>query len=564
MNSDVKPLLNKGQLLNDSYEVGFLLYLSKWVQTYRITDKTGESFVLRIFTSDDDGVNYYHEQIALMTECSPIFAPVLISQSKHAVENQSFPFFIQKHVSGESLFDRLERLTSLSIATAKQIGVAILKGLESLHSDSRSIICNNINCDSILINMASTETSYHLANFDRAHFSGDSFKFHINQKEIPYIATEAILGKGTQQSDLFSVGVILYRLIYGYLPWEIILPDENLLPEEIQIIASTVRKVGIKTPEISSVSGANFFDILSKALAEDPKQRFQTAREFISALEGKTKLQPYPFKIASPTRASAIRGFAAIAGMEALKETIKTDVIDALNDREKYQRYGLEIPNGMLLYGPPGCGKTFFAERMAEEIGFNLFQLKPSDIQSQWVNATQGNIKKLFDNAIKNAPSIVFIDELDAIVPRRDNERVNHMNTCAVNEFLAQMNNCGANGVFIVGATNKPQSIDPAVLRTGRIDKKVYIPLPDHDSRMKLFEKMLSGRPLNADVNIEELASKTDQYVSSDIKFICDEAARAALKKDQTIARKDLLDAIENSGRSISLVELATYSRLIN
>ena len=126
------------------------------------------------------------------------------------------------------------------------------------------------------------------------------------------------------------------------------------------------------------------------------------------------------------------------------------------------------------------------------------------------------------------------------------------------------MNNCGADGVFLVGATNKPETIDPAILRTGRIDKKIYISPPDHTSRVALFEKILGTRPLDMDVNLEEIASKTDRYMSSDLKFICDEAARAALKKNQDISQDDLITSIDKNAPSISQSELSTYSRNIS
>lgn len=564
MSSDFLPLLSRGQWLDDTYQVGFLLDISRWTQSYRVTDKEGDSFVLRLFTSKKNGMEFCTAQATLMQTSDQLFAPVFVTQGKHGVDDQQFYFLIQRHISGELLSERLSRLSGISSATAKHIVLAILQGLDALQSGKIQIICNNINCYSIMLNMVSEEETYHLFDLDRAHVEGGCFDTDINHNEISYMATEAISGNGTVQSDLFSVGVILYRLLYGSLPWQINLSNFKLKSESIQQIATKSRATGISCPIMSSVSDSNLFDIVKKALAEEPSHRFQTAKEFISALDGK-KIKPlvntvtHPVDIESPNR-----GFAAIAGMELLKETIKTDVIDALNEREKYQRYGLDIPNGMLLYGPPGCGKTFFAERMAEEIGFRLFHLKPSDIQSKWVNATQENIRQLFDTARANAPSILFIDELDAIVPKRDNESVSHMNTIAVNEFLAQMNNCGADGIFIVGATNKPGAIDPAILRTGRIDKKIYIPPPDHNSRIKLFEKLLCTRPLNKDVNIEELASKTAQYMSSDIKFICDEAARAALKKNQKISHDDLITSIDKNAPSISQSELATYSSKIS
>ncbi len=245
--------------------------------------------------------------------------------------------------------------------------------------------------------------------------------------------------------------------------------------------------------------------------------------------------------------------------MQNLKDTIKLDVIDALNNKEKYAEYGLTIPNGMLLYGPPGCGKTFFAEKMAEEIGFNFYQIKPSDIQSKWINASQENIKKLFNEARENAPSIIFIDELDALVPNRDNSSVSHMNTSAVNEFLTQMNNCGDDGIFVIGATNRHQAIDPAILRAGRLDKTIYLPPPDFEAREKMFELYLEKRPIEVGLNYGILAKATENYVSSDIKFLCDEAARTALKLNTRITIDILKETIKTHKPSLSMEELKKY-----
>ncbi|MDA8972695.1 ATP-binding protein, partial [bacterium] len=247
---------------------------------------------------------------------------------------------------------------------------------------------------------------------------------------------------------------------------------------------------------------------------------------------------------------------------QTLKDLIQLDVIDALNEKERYAEYGLTIPNGMLLYGPPGCGKTFFAERMAEEIGFNFYQIKPSDIQSKWVNASQENIKKLFDDAREHAPSIIFIDELDALVPNRNNTSVNQMNKSAVNEFLAQMNNSGEDGIFIIGATNRPNSIDPAILRAGRLDKIIYLPPPDFEARQLMFKLYLKDRPKELGLDYSELATATANFVSSDIKFLCDEASRKALKLKCRISKEILLETIQSNRPSISMAELNSYKEI--
>src|SRR5690606_32338265 len=131
--------------------------------------------------------------------------------------------------------------------------------------------------------------------------------------------------------------------------------------------------------------------IIRKALQPNSENRFKNVNEFIQAINGELEVQhlstPQEKPKSTLKEIKKGEGFSAIAGMQELKDTIQIDVIDALNEKERYAEYGLTIPNGMLLYGPPGCGKTFFAERMAEEIGFNFYQIKPSDIQSKWVNA---------------------------------------------------------------------------------------------------------------------------------------------------------------------------------
>jgi len=255
-------------------------------------------------------------------------------------------------------------------------------------------------------------------------------------------------------------------------------------------------------------------------------------------------------------------GFADIAGMADLKEMLKTDVIDALKEKEKYAEFGLTIPNGMLLYGPPGCGKTFFAEKFAEEIGFIFYQIKPSDLQSKYVNATQENIGALFKEARENAPSIVFIDELDALVPDRNQPNMNHMSSSAVNEFLAQMNNSGEAGVFVIGASNRPESIDVAITRAGRLDKTGYISPPDHDARAEMFTLVLSKRPIEGELDYKELANLTDGFMSSDVRFLCDEASRKALKTKSKITQSIMEETIKANKPSISSSEIANYEKI--
>jgi transitional endoplasmic reticulum ATPase len=215
----------------------------------------------------------------------------------------------------------------------------------------------------------------------------------------------------------------------------------------------------------------------------------------------------------------------------------------------------------MLLYGPPGCGKTFFAKHFAEEVGFNFVLATPSTLKSRYVNATQENIAKMFEEAEKNAPTIIFIDEINELLPNRDSD-AHEMSKSAVNEMLAQMDRTGEKGIFIIGATNYPDRIDPAMLRAGRLDKKFYLPPPDFAARKTMFEMYLKDRPLDFGMDYDKLATLTENYVSSDIEFLVNEAARTALKEKKRITMSQLENTIATTKPSVPLNELKKFEEV--
>ena len=216
----------------------------------------------------------------------------------------------------------------------------------------------------------------------------------------------------------------------------------------------------------------------------------------------------------------------------------------------------------MLLYGPPGCGKTFFAKHFAEEVGFNFMCITPATLKSRYVNATQENIAKMFKDAEKNAPTVIFIDEMNELVPNRDGDDVHEMSKSAVNEMLAQMDRTGEKGVFIIGATNYPNMIDPAILRAGRLDKKYYIGVPDTEARMALFKLYLEKRPYDFGLDYQQLADMTQGYVSADIQLIVNDAARNALRQHCKITMEILVSTISKTRPSLSTSELHKYEHI--
>jgi transitional endoplasmic reticulum ATPase len=261
----------------------------------------------------------------------------------------------------------------------------------------------------------------------------------------------------------------------------------------------------------------------------------------------------------TPVEVPKGKGFSAIAGMRKLKEQLQVEVIDALHSPEEYSKYGLTIPNGMLLYGPPGCGKTFFAKHFAEEVGFNFMLIKPSTLKSRYVNATQENIAQMFKDAEEKAPTIIFIDEMNELVPSRDRD-VHEMSRSAVNEMLAQMDRTGEKGIFIIGATNYPNMIDLAILRAGRLDKKFYIGPPDIEARRLMFELYLKSRPYDFGLDYDKLASLTEGYVSADLEMIVNDASRIALRAKSKITMAILESVIAQTHPSLTSAELQKFS----
>ncbi|ASV31630.1 AAA family ATPase [Maribacter cobaltidurans] len=559
-------ILSKGQTIGENYKVTFFLKKGSYAETYRVKDQEGKTKLLKLFAySKLDRTQFNNNGDILEIEIlKQIKHPNLVKYCDNGellVENQKYAFVILDFISGETLADKLKREQSLNIYEAKDIILGVLNGLKYLHSLNNPIIHNDITNLNVMLDLSGKISIPKIIDFGYARFLSQSNKDFLKEGLNPfYQANEAFNKIFSVQSDVFSVGALYYHLLEGLPPWFVEISKYKADNVKLEDAVIGKRK---KPLRFSNITDEQTQNIISNALQPNADNRFKNVSDFVKAINGELEVQ----QLSSPQQTSKPKlkeikkgkGFSAIAGMQELKDTIKLDVIDALNEKERYAEYGLTIPNGMLLYGPPGCGKTFFAERMAEEIGFNFYQLKPSDIQSKFVNQTQEQIKNIFDEARENAPSIIFIDELDAVVPNRDNSSVNHMNTSAVNEFLAQMNNCGEDGIFIIGATNRPNSIDPAILRAGRLDKVIYLPPPDLEARELMFKLYLEKRPREIGLDYSEFAKATKHYVSSDIKFLCDEASRKALNLKSRISKEILLETIKINKPSISLKELNNY-----
>jgi transitional endoplasmic reticulum ATPase len=219
--------------------------------------------------------------------------------------------------------------------------------------------------------------------------------------------------------------------------------------------------------------------------------------------------------------------FDDVAGLEDVKEDIRLKMIYPFQHPELAARFDIRAGGGVLMYGPPGTGKTMLAKAVAGEIDATFFRISPADVLSKWVGEAEQNIKKLFDAAAAEPRSIIFIDEIESLVPARRDEGSSVMQRVVpqILQGVEGFDKKAGRPILMMGATNVPWQLDPAMLRPGRFDEKVYIPLPDLAARRKMLDIYLGTRPVAGDVDLDGLSARLDGYTGADIRYICDRAA---------------------------------------
>lgn len=583
-------LLKPNQKIAD-YTVQYLIKRGALAETYRVTNDEGKSFFLKLLLTSEHPDTLLTEEnepseLKLRRSLKHTSFTQLHASGRFDVDGKRCDYMVTDFLEGVLVEERLQREGNFSLREAMQIIDYVIDGLIYLHEKGCSH--NDLTARNVMFDREE-DGDLRPRIIDLGHaspFCSGSAPFQTSDLEPMYCASETFVGVYNESSDLFSVAVLLYRMIYGWMPWPI--ETEGKSVAELRDALRTARKEPIPFP--AGQAKEEVPEAVREALAvalSSRSQRYKTLKQFRDALSGNIPVRrgaiPRMRRSGSapdgksdeerPTERdgrqlhmASIRqggnGFEDVAGMEDLKAYLRRNVIGILKDKALAEKYRLTIPNGMLLYGPPGCGKTFLAEKFAEETGFKFTLVKASDLASTFVHGSQQMISSLFNDARKNAPMVICFDEFDAVAPNRKANASSNHQAGEVNELLTQLNNCGRDGVFVIGTTNRPDMIDPAVLRTGRMDQHVYVPMPDKEARRGMLAINLKGRPCSEDLDFDKLADLSNNMTASDIAKLVNDAAITAAFADQLIDEELMEQTLRCARRSLSTETIAEYERL--
>merc|ERR1712022_100600 len=226
--------------------------------------------------------------------------------------------------------------------------------------------------------------------------------------------------------------------------------------------------------------------------------------------------------------------WADIGGLEKVKQELKETIQYPLDYPDKFEKFGMSPSKGVLFYGPPGCGKTLLAKAVANECQANFISVKGPELLTMWFGESEANVRDTFEKARAAAPCVLFFDELDSIASARGGSSGDGGGAAdrVINQILTEIDGVGAKkNVFIIGATNRPDIIDPALMRPGCLDQLVYIPMPDYESRLSVLKAVLRKTPVSKDVDIQYVASQTEKFTGADLTEICQRATKLGIRE---------------------------------
>ena len=472
-----------------------------------------------------------------------------------------YHYLVTEFYQGQLLNESVEKDGVFDAEDAVQITLCVLNGLSYMHS--KALLHNDIMPSNIMLK--ETEDGMLLPTIiDLGHVSYMVMgrpNFFVGDLAPFFRAPETYRGIYTPKSDVFSVGALLYYLLFGKAPWEVDLSDcyddKNLVKAKVK--EARKAELVLDTEEIQVPDYLQ--EILKKALSLRVTSRFASAEDLFNALVERlipddvalgAEVLDDPesatgeMKTTQPAGTARIlfrkgsgSGFDQVAGRDELKEQLRKEVIFGLQNPEKAKQYKLLPVNGILLYGPPGCGKSLVMESFAEELGFNYTILKASEFGNIYQPGVIENLQRIFDAASLKAPFVICMEEMEYLIPNPGSENVTKESVA----MLGLLNGCAQRGILLVVTSNLPEQIDPFVMRPGCIDRIFFVSQPDFEARKDIFRKHLSERPCE-EIDYDELANLSEDFVAGDITETVNEAAMTAAYMDVPISQKILVDVL--------------------
>ncbi len=345
------------------------------------------------------------------------------------------------------------------------------------------------------------------------------------------------------------------------------------LDNKVKLEELAAKTHGFVGADLSALAKEAAMSILRKVL---PNLRLEEKEEIPREVLDKMIIREEDFNDAlKVVRPSAMRevlvetpniGWNDIGGLESTKQRLKESVEWPIKNPESFKRLGIRAPRGILLYGPPGTGKTLLAKAVAKESEANFIQVKGPSLLSMWVGKSEEGVRKVFERARQVSPCVIFFDEVDALASRRGLDNGAKVTERVLNQLLAEIDGLeDLKDVTIIGATNRPDMLDPALLRPGRFDRIILVDVPDLAGRKEILKVHLKNTPLDKDVNLDEILKQTEGFVGADIEGLVIEAAMNSLRRDinaKTVAKKDFEEALGRIKSSVSPETAKRYKKL--
>ena len=384
--------------------------------------------------------------------------------------------------------------------------------------------------------------------------------FPTSELNPHYRAPETQLGTFTAKADIYSTSRVVEYMF------------SKLQTQPAPYIQQVIQKGCQRKPALRYATHSQLREALSSGISTKavPRPQLSRAPQMPTVLgqhaQNTTQEREHVSVQIAPRQG---KGFAAIGGCSELKELLDRNLVSILKNQELAKQLGVAPPNVTLMYGPPGVGNTYVAERVAEEAGTNFCLVTPSTLASSYIHGSQQLIADLFKKLEKQSPVILAIDECDSLLPSREADHSHHQ-AGEVNELLTQLNNCADRGIYVLMMTNYPTRLDYGALRRGRVDSLVYVGLPDQQTRKEIFQLELKNRAHEADINYDALSRLSENFTSSDVSYCAKEAARrcfydsikSGLHEARPISQSILEDIIQHTRPSVTEEQLRSYEQV--